>query len=88
MIRTEYPELVENDADTRYNKAVADVLRERKEAIGITFDDLALAAELPRATIARIIYGHRDIKVYALRRIAGVLELDPGEVLKRAETAL
>lgn len=79
---------METDPDTAYNKAVADILRERKEAMGITFDDLAAASDLPRATVSRILYGQRDIKVYALRRIASVLELDASEVLSQAEASL
>lgn len=76
------------DIDAQYNKAVADILRARKDDVGITFDDLANATGLPRATVARVIYGQRDIKIYALRRIAEVLELDVAEVLDKASVSL
>lgn len=76
------------DIDAQYNKAVADILRARKDDVGITFDDLANATGLPRATVARVIYGQRDIKIYALRRIAEVLELDVAEVLDKASESL
>lgn len=79
---------MENEQDGRYNQAVADILRARKEDMGITFDDLSAAADLPRATVARIIYGQREIRIHALRRIAKVLELDPADVLAEAEAAL
>ena len=79
---------METDTDARYNKAVADILREKKEALGLSFDALADATGLARATVARMIYGQRDIKVYALRRLAEVLELDAGEVLERASSSL
>lgn len=77
-----------DDIDARYNQAVADVLRKRKEDMGITFDDLATASGLPRATVSRVIYGSRDIKVYALRRISEVLELDVAKVLDDASAKL
>lgn len=76
------------EADSAYNKAVADILRARKEDMGISFDALADASGLPRSTVSRLIYGSRDIKIYALRRIASVLELDVGEVLDRADENL
>lgn len=76
------------DIDAQYNKAVADILRARKDDVGITFDDLANATGLPRATVARVIYGQRDIKIYALRRIAEVLELDVAAVLDEASSKL
>lgn len=77
-----------DDIDAQYNKAVADILRARKEDVGITFDDLATATGLPRATVSRIIYGQRDIKIYALRRMADVLELDVADVLDKASASL
>jgi len=73
--------------DGAYNSAVAGILRARKEAMGISFDALADASGLPRTTVARLIYGSRDIKVYALRRLASVLELDVGKVLDEADEA-
>lgn len=79
---------MENTQDGLYNQAVADILRTRKEEMGITFDDLSTAADLPRATVARIIYGQREIRIHALRRIAKVLELDPADVLAEAEAKL
>lgn len=74
-----------NSDDAAYNKAVADILRGRKEDMGISFDALADASGLPRATVARLLYGSRDIKIYALRRLASVLELDVGKVLDEAD---
>ena len=71
--------------DDAYNKAVAQILRDRKEDMGISFDALADASGLPRTTVARLIYGSRDIKVYALRRLAGVLELNVGDGLDKAD---
>jgi hypothetical protein len=79
---------VDNDTDARYNQAVADILRKRKDDMGISFDALAAASGLPRSTVSRVIYGNRDIKVYALRRIAAVLELDVSKVLDDAATKL
>jgi DNA-binding Xre family transcriptional regulator len=79
---------MDNDIDGRYNQAVADILRERKEDMGISFDALATATGLPRATVSRLIYGSRDIKVYALRRICQVLELNVGDVLSDASKKL
>lgn len=73
--------------DESYNKAVAKVLRDRKESMGITFDALADASGLPRSTVSRMIYGARDIKVSALRQLAAVLELDAGDVLDAADAA-
>lgn len=94
MIRTEHKSRkgkvlhVDKDIDARYNQAVADILRNRKEYMGITFDDLAAASGVPRATVARLLYGDRNIKIYALRRIAKVLELDVATVFDDADKAL
>ena len=74
--------------DAAYNTAVANILRARKERMGITFDALADASGLPRSTVSRMIYGKRDIKIYALRRLATVLELDVGDVLDKADAAI
>lgn len=76
---------METDTDSAYNKAVAQILRERKEDMGISFDALAEQSGLPRTTVARVIYGSRDIKVYALRRISAVLEVSPTDVLDEAD---
>ena len=79
---------VDTQDEARYNKAVADILREKKDELGLSFDTLAAATGLGRATVARLMYGQRELKVYALRRLASVLELDVGEVLDRAESSL
>lgn len=77
---------MDNDPrDSAYNKAVADVLRDRKDDMGISFDALAAQTGLPRSTVSRAIYGSRDIKIYALRRIARVLELSVTDVLDEAD---
>lgn len=76
---------MENESDDAYNKAVAQILRERKEDMGISFDALAEQSRLPRSTVSRVIYGSRDIKVYALRRITAVLEISATDVLNEAD---
>ncbi|MDF2047110.1 helix-turn-helix transcriptional regulator [Microbacterium sp. Kw_RZR3] len=77
---------MENDeTDDAYNKAVAQILRNRKEDMGISFDALAEQSGLPRSTVSRVIYGSRDIKVYALRRITAVLEMSATDVLDEAD---
>lgn len=79
---------MDNEDDARYNQAVANILRAKREALDVSFDELAAVAGVSRATVSRMLYGQRDIKVVVLRRLSAALELDPAEVLARATASL
>lgn len=72
-------------SDTLFNQAIADLLKARREEVGITFDDLALATGIPRPTVARMIYGQRDLKAHNLRRLARALDISLSALLEKAD---
>lgn len=66
---------------------VSEILREAREAKGISMTDLADRAGLSRSIISLIERGLRNPTLDTLLRIVSILDIPLSEVIKRAEKA-
>jgi transcriptional regulator with XRE-family HTH domain len=66
---------------------VADAIRKRRAALGISQEELADRAELHRTYISLIEHVKRNLTVDALDRIASGLEVPASRLVAEAETA-
>jgi transcriptional regulator with XRE-family HTH domain len=71
----------ENDAAAEIAKVVGTRIAVRREAIGLSQEDLADRAGLHRTTISPLELGKRSLRVTTLFHLAGVLGVPPGQLL-------
>jgi transcriptional regulator with XRE-family HTH domain len=65
-------------------KALGAIIRDRREAIGISQEELGFLAGLHRTYIGSVERGERNITVLSLGKIAEALQIQPHELLARA----
>jgi transcriptional regulator with XRE-family HTH domain len=70
------------------NWALANVIREAREAKGLTQSQLAGFAGLSEVYLSKLERGGRGDSLNALMQIAGALEIKPSELMRRIEEAL
>ena len=71
------PEAVGNSA--------ARLLREKREAMGLSMNEIAARAGLSHTMISRVERGLRNPTLDTLLRIAGAMEIDLWPIIKKAE---
>ena len=71
--------------DDLFLKALAQVVREHRELIGMSQEDLASEAKLHRTYVSDIERGVRNFSVKTLNRIARSFEVSAGHILNLAE---
>lgn len=77
------PAVPSDPAQLALGRAVA----ERRAALDITQEQLALRAGLHQRWISNVENGHRNPSYSSLRRLAAGLELTTSELIRRAERA-
>jgi len=77
------PAVSSDPAQLALGRAVA----ERRAALNITQEQLALRAGLHQRWISNVENGHRNPSYSSLRRLAAGLELTTSELIRRAERA-
>ena len=70
------------------NWALANLVKEAREAKGLTQSQLAGFAGLSEVYLSKLEQGGRGDSLNALMQIAGVLEIKPSELMRRIEAAL
>lgn len=73
------------DDATRFGQTVAAQVRAEIAANGKTVAGLARELDMNRETLDRWVKGTRSMTVATLRQIAGTLDLEAHELLRRAE---
>lgn len=79
---------IERDRGRGWNAAVAAQLRAERAARGLTVDELADRAGIPRRTLMRLLNAQRALDVAHLAALASAVDLSVGELLARAEARL
>jgi transcriptional regulator with XRE-family HTH domain len=65
--------------------SVARLLRERREALGLSMNEVATRAGLSHTMVSRVERGLRRPTLDTLLRISGAMEIDLWPILKKAE---
>ena len=73
------------DKNAQLGEAVAAVLRGERAAQRITFDELAVRADLDKSTVLRMLNNQRDMKMAQFSALCGALGVSSVDVMAAAE---
>lgn len=73
------------DLPTAFNTAFGAAVREAREALGLSQEDLGFKAELDRTYVSGIERGVRNPTLKSILRVARALETKPSILVQRAE---
>jgi len=73
------------DATTAFNHAFGDAVREAREKLGISQEELGFESELDRTYVSGIERGVRNPTIKTIHRLCRALGVRPSALLKAAE---
>ena len=73
-----------SESQDRVLRALAVVIRERRQALGLSQDQFGHRAGLHRTYVGGVERGERNITIISLCKIAGALQLEAHDLLEQA----